>query len=388
MAQEQAKRDAEAKAASEKSANEKATRDAKEGKSRLKLEGLAKKKQVFASGVFQAKRAITRLQSELKNIQTLEEKALTEEWARNNRFTYAYSFVFDASKEPEEAKQERERQHLQRVANKRIKEKELSREQEKLKEWNDLLSGVEQAIAAEISNSQERAKRTDRGKEEAKRQEEAKAYKKRQEEYMERERANRAAAEARVAQERAAEERRKKEVEEEQCKLDAERLRKRREEEARQQLRLLAELLRNMIGSIASEAPNVQDRFLFQCPNCQMKSCAGCWGALEGSGGGGPGLGLYCLLGGGFSPGWWFSPREGLSTEGGLNTRGGFSSGRGFSPERGYSSGRGFNTGGRFSPGGGFTRGGGFGPERGYSSGEGFGSGYCDDEDFTYDWHY
>jgi hypothetical protein len=366
-AQERAKRDAEAaKAENEKSAKEKAARDAEEQKSRSTLEGLAKKKQYFASEIFEVKRVITKLQSELKNIQTLEEKALAEERARNSWLTYMYSSVFRAPEEPEEAKQERELQRLQRLASKKIKENELSRKENKLKEWNAVLSGVEKAIATEISNSQERAKQAEREKEEAKRREEARAQKKRQEESIERERANRAAAEARAAQaraaaeasRRAAEERRKKE-DEERRKLWADILRKGREEEERRkreeeakeaeaQRNRIAERLRKMNaaldaarlrqnGTRTSAVPEasawrgngpstraardtrptaassssasaacqhrkwwdkvedgrllcgnchtVQRLFLFQCPDCQMRACAGCRIALKKSGG-------------------------------------------------------------------------------------------------------
>jgi hypothetical protein len=111
---------------------------------------------------------------------------------------------------------------LQRGASKTIKETELSRKEGKLKEWNALLSGVEKAIAAELAGRAEREMRVEREKEEARRREAAKAWKRQQEEFMERERANRAAAEARAAKERAAaealrraaEERKKKEEEE------------------------------------------------------------------------------------------------------------------------------------------------------------------------------
>jgi hypothetical protein len=246
------------------------------------IEGLAKRKQHFASEIFGVKRVITRLQSELKNIQTQEEKALAEERARNSWFKYAYSSVFGAAEEPEEAKQEREMQRLQRQASKTIKEKELSRKEEKLKEWNDLLSGVEKAIAAEILSRQERERRAEMEKEEAKRREAARARMKRQEEFMEQERARRAAAEARAAQERAAaeafrraaEERRKKEEEErrqrevkqaeQRRKMMADLLRKRQEEEeerekkeakeAEEQRKAWAEIRRKMNGASQTTA--------------------------------------------------------------------------------------------------------------------------------------
>jgi hypothetical protein len=285
-AQERAKRDAEAaKAESEKSAKEKAARDAEERKSKSTIEGLAKRKQHFESEIFEVKRAINKLQSELKNIQTQEEKALAEERARNSWFTYAYSSVFGAPAEPEGAKQERDLQRLQRLASKTIKEKELSREEDKLKEWDDLLSGVEKAIAAEVASSQEKAKRAERDREEARQREELKAWRKRQEEFMEQQRANRAAAEARAAQERAAaealrraaEERRKKEEEEqrrreakeleERRKVMAELMRKaeeaeqrrRREiEEREERYRAMAEMLRKR--NAASEVPTFSQK--------------------------------------------------------------------------------------------------------------------------------
>jgi hypothetical protein len=284
-----------------------------------------------------------RLQSELKNIQILEEKALAEERARNSWLTYAFSSVFGAAKEPEVAKQERDMQRLQRLASKTIKEKELSRKEDKLKEWNNLLSGLEKAIAAEIWSSQERVRRAAREKEEARRQEELKAWKKQHEEFLERERANRAAAEARAAQERAAaevlrraaEEQRKKEEEawrqrevkeaEERRKM-AERRRKEEEERRKREViqteerrKELAEILRKMTSAPEATTPRqngtraraaraprktpssstpcqhkgwwdkvehgsllcgncdaAQRRFVFQCPDCQMRACAEC----------------------------------------------------------------------------------------------------------------
>ena len=209
----------------------------------MKIEGLTKRKQHFASEIFEVKRVITRLQSELKNIQTEEEKALAEEQARNSWFTYAYSSVFGATKESEEAKQERELQRLQRRASKTIKEKELSRKEEKLKEWNDLLSGVEKAIAAEISSRQERERRAEMEKEEARQREAVRAWMKRREEFMEQERAKHAAAEAREAQERAAAEAFRRAAEERRKKEEEER-RQREAKQAEQRRKMMADLQR------------------------------------------------------------------------------------------------------------------------------------------------
>ena len=97
-----------------------------------------------------------RLKSELKNIQTLEDKALAEERARNRWSKRAFSSVFDAREKLENAKQEREMQRLQRLASVTIKEKELSREGDKFEDLYGLLSGVEKEIAAEISISREK----------------------------------------------------------------------------------------------------------------------------------------------------------------------------------------------------------------------------------------
>jgi len=246
----------------------------------VKIEGLTKRKQHFASEIFEVKRVITRLQSELKNIQTEEEKALAEEQARNSWFTYAYSSVFGATKEPEEAKQERELQRLQRRASKTIKEKELSRKEEKLKEWNDLLSGVEKAIAAEISSRQERERRAEMEKEEARQREAVRAWMKRREEFMEQERAKHAAAEAREAQERAAaeafrraaEERRKKEEEERRQReakqaeqrrkmmADLQRKRQEEEEERRQREAKQAEQRRKMMADLQRKRQEEEER--------------------------------------------------------------------------------------------------------------------------------
>jgi hypothetical protein len=259
-----------------------------------------------------------RLQFELKNIQILEEKALTEERARNSWLTYAFSSVFGAAKEPEVAKQERDMQHLQRLASKTIKEKELSRKEDKLKEWNNLFSGVEKAIAAEISSSQERVRRAAREKEEARRQEELKAWKKQHEEFLERERANRAAAKARAAKEHAAAEALRRAAEE-QRKKEEEARRQREVKEAEERRKAIAEMLRKMSSAPEATIPRqngtrakaaratratpssstpcqhkgwwdkvehgslrcgncdeTKRRFVFQCPDCQMRACAEC----------------------------------------------------------------------------------------------------------------
>ena len=118
-----------------------------------------------------------RLKSELKNIQTLEDKALAEERARNRWSKRAFSSVFDAREKLENAKQEREMQRLQRLASVTIKEKELSREGDKFEDLYGLLSGVEKEIAAEISISREREERW--------RREELRAQIKREEEFRE-----------------------------------------------------------------------------------------------------------------------------------------------------------------------------------------------------------
>jgi hypothetical protein len=118
-------------------------------------------------------------------------------------------------------KQERDLQRLQRGASKTIKEVELSRKEAKLKEWNDLLSGVEKAIAAEMLSRQERERQILREKAEARRREEERIWKKQYEEFMERERANAACAEARAAKNRAAAEEQRKREEEERRKREA-----------------------------------------------------------------------------------------------------------------------------------------------------------------------
>lgn len=235
-AQEKAKKDAEAATAeSEMAAKEKATRDAEDRKSRAIMEGLLKRKQHYESEVFEANRVITRLQSELNNIKAAEDKALLEERERNSWFAYAKSSLFGASKEPEEVRKERDVQHLHRVASKRIKEEDLSRREEKLKGWADMLFKVEREIATEISKRREREMQAEREREEVRRRRDAEAWKKRQDEFMEQLRARRAAAEAREAQQRAAEEQQRKEAEERRKRQakEAEELRKKWAEEQR-----------------------------------------------------------------------------------------------------------------------------------------------------------
>ncbi len=75
-----------------------------------------------------------RVQSKLKKIQELEDKALEEEQRWKSWFTYVYSSVFSTAEEPEGAKQERNLQWLQKQVSQTIKEKKLSRKEDKLKE--------------------------------------------------------------------------------------------------------------------------------------------------------------------------------------------------------------------------------------------------------------
>jgi hypothetical protein len=287
----------------------------------LIIEALAKKKQVFASEIYEVKREINRLQSELKGIQILEDKALAEELERNSWMTYAYSSIFGPPKEPEGAKEERDMQRLHRRASKTIKEDKLSKMEDKLKGWNKKLSGVEKEIATEVSKRNERAMRAEREKQEAKRQEEAKARRKRQEEFMEQVRVRQAAAEAEAAQERAAVEAYRRAAEVRRKKEEDRRKREAKEAEEMQKRR--DEMMRKLRAASQSTAPRqdgaragaswasrttpsasasaaaschhrgwwdkvehgslmcenchtAQRRFLFQCPDCRMKACADC----------------------------------------------------------------------------------------------------------------
>jgi len=144
-----------------------------------------KKKQIFESEIFEVKRVITRVQSELKKIQELEDKALEEERRRKSCSHTRTRLSSAQLRNQKEQSKKGTCQRLQRQASRTIKEKELSRKEDKLKEWNDLLSGVEKAIAAEMASSQERARRAEREREEARRREEARYWQRRQEELKE-----------------------------------------------------------------------------------------------------------------------------------------------------------------------------------------------------------
>ena len=334
--QESEKRQAEATQAEAKRAAEARVKKQQEDRARdERLRNLEQNRWKYNVDIFELSRVIRKLEADLKRLKEQDDEDARKEKERNGWWAYLTSPIYGQVKETEEQKQERENKRLQRNAAKRIKGSDLVEKEARLRNLQDALRGVENRIAAEKRKveEEERARKLKMEQEARDRamREERERMAKRQ-----KERDEQAARMVREARERVAKWQREraeqaaKEAREAQAAQEAwEAQERERVAQARERAAAAAEQRRRREAKIRAEAtrrteeamktpkkapkhrsgratqstcrhdgwwPKVegrqlcgkcntfQNRFLLQCPGCQMVACASCQKSLRGGG--------------------------------------------------------------------------------------------------------
>ena len=203
--------EAERKKAAEENARNQKEKDARQER----LQHLERLKSKYDGDIFELSRIVRKLVVDLKRLQDQDDEELRKERDRKSWWTYVTSPFYASPKETEEEKQTREVERLQRLASKRIKERDLVEKEAKLKKWKDALEDANNKIAAEKAKAEEEARsRAAKIQEQLRREQEARRrveqqaaeeeMRKRWEEIqtrMRQEQAARAAREAREARE-------------------------------------------------------------------------------------------------------------------------------------------------------------------------------------------
>ncbi|KAL8659709.1 MAG: hypothetical protein Q9202_006989 [Teloschistes flavicans] len=340
-AQREAKKRAEEAAETERKENLNRQREQKARQGRL--EQLYQEKFRLDRDIFEVKRVVTRLTTELKRLQEQDDEEERKARANDSWWKFVTSPIYGKTKESDEEKQRREFDRLQRLTSQRVKGFDLDLKGARLKELTSSLQDVEKKIAAEKRKTEDEARAQEYQRQEQLRQEQE--VRRRQEEQRAREiraaweraeaerqrqdtqRAEEAARKMREAREERARKQKEQEAREEIERRERaeEAARKRREQQTqeykerceRKDAVRKAEAARaarlkhrsrsgtqkpkptsnfpkqepcqhrafwpKLEGSYTcSECGEVQRRFVFQCPGCEMIACANCRQELRG----------------------------------------------------------------------------------------------------------
>ena len=348
--QESEKRQADAAQAEEKRAAEARAKRQQEDRAREeRLRNLEQNRWKYDGDIFELSRVIRKLVADLKRLKEQDDEDARKEKERNGWWAYLRSPIYGQVKETDEQKQERDNKRHQRNAVKRIKESDLAEKEARLRNLQDALRGVDSRIAVEkrkVADEKRRVEEEERARklkveqearDRARREERERMAKwqreqdelaaKRAREARERmakwqkEQAEQAAKKAREAQAAreaweaqareqaaAAAEERRRDVERLQKELKTRAEAIRRTEEAAKEAKKApkhrsgrstcrhAGWWPKVEGrQLCGECDTFQNRFLLQCPGCQMVACASCQknlrggGTWKGKGGGGAG---------------------------------------------------------------------------------------------------
>ena len=342
--QESEKRQAEATQAEEKRAAEAKAKRQQEDKAREeRLRNLEQNRSKYDGDIFELSRAIRKLAADLKRYKEQDDEDARKEKERNGWWAYLTSPIYRQAKETDEQEQERKNRRLHRDAAKRIKGSDLAEKEARLKSLQDALRRVDDRIAVEkrkAADEKRRVEEEERARKFKMEQEARDRALREERERMakwQREQDEQAAKRAREARERMARwqreqaERVEKEAREAQAAREAWEAQERERaaavrEERRRDLERLQKELKNRAEAMrrteeaakkAKKAPKhrsgrttqststcrhagwwpkvegrqlcgkcdtFQNRFLLQCPGCQMVACASCQKSLRGGG--------------------------------------------------------------------------------------------------------
>ena len=317
------KRQAEAAQAERKRAAEaRAKKQEGDNARQERLRNLEQSRWRYDGEVFELRRNIRKLVTELKRLKDQDDEDVRKEREINGWWAYLTSPISGPVKETDEQKQERETNRINRLASKRIKESEMAEKEARLQRLQDALQDVNGRIADENKKVEDEKRRLEEEARVRKLKLEQEARDRAMREMRERraklqrEQAERAAKEAREAQaareaweeqERAriaaaavAAARRHREAEE---RVEAmrraakERVKatQRAAEEATKKSQRERSGLRTQSTCqhkgwwpkvegrhLCAECHSMQNRFALQCPGCKMVACAGCQKNLRG----------------------------------------------------------------------------------------------------------
>ena len=343
--QESEKRQAEATQAEAKRAAETRAKKQQEDSAREeRLRNLEQNRRKYEGDIFELSRVIRKLEADLKRLKEQDDEDARKEKERNGWWAYLKSPIYGQVKETDEQKQERDNQCGQRNAAKTIKGSYLAEKEARLQRLQDALRDVNGRIAIEKRKVEEeerarKLKMEQEARDRAMREERermAKWLRERDEQAAIMVRDAQAAILLREARERAAKWQREraeqaaKEAREAQAAQEAweaqerERMAQARERAAaaaeqrrRREAKLRAESTRRTeeAAKTTKKAPKhrsgratqstcrhdgwwpkvegrqlcgkcdtFQNRFLLQCPGCQMVACASCQKSLRGGG--------------------------------------------------------------------------------------------------------
>lgn len=136
-----------ARTAREKVSRQKAARDAQGRIDDEKLQKLEPRRQQLEREIFETERVTRRLQAELKILESLDYQGMAEERQTDYALTQeTFSTFGNLDEENANAKHERLKERLRRLASRRIKEEEVSRTESKRRHFNDMLFSVKTEI--------------------------------------------------------------------------------------------------------------------------------------------------------------------------------------------------------------------------------------------------
>ena len=334
--QESEKRQAEAaQAEAKRGAEERARKQQNEKAREERLGNLEQNRRKYEDDIFELNRVIRKLVADLKRLRDQDDEEARKEKRRNGWWASLTSPIYGQVKETDEQKQDRENERLHRNAAKTIKESDLAEKEARLKKLQDALQGVNSRFAAEKKKAEDEKRRVEQEERARKLKMEQEARDRAMQEARERmakwrkEQDEQAAEKAREARERMArwqreqDEQAARKAREAQAAREAWRAQEREqvaaaaEERRRREANIRAEAIRRTeeAAKKAKEAPNhrsgrttqstchhagwwskvegrrlcskcdtFQNRFLLQCPGCQMVACASCQKSLRGGG--------------------------------------------------------------------------------------------------------
>jgi hypothetical protein len=249
-----AARDKAAREATEKAASDKIQQDL--------LAGWLKWHKCQGDLIFEARRTVRQLEAELKGIREIDVAEAAKSAKENSWSSYFSSFISQKSQLPEAVKEQEESKRLQRLARKRIKEDHLGRSKVKLKDLEDEL--VRKRVAhIEVLRQQEL--KAWRAHQEAREQQE------REEKARERERSARNAEDLRA----------KMNAEHEQAKWPKGEFSSQSQQSKRSSCRHRRFWTRVSGRYTCRTCHQLQYRFVFKCPGCDILACASCRDSLK-----------------------------------------------------------------------------------------------------------